>query len=97
MAEIPEGTVARLPSFDGDGYGFGGELVISFGPRAVKLSHRDYDLAALLSAAPDLLMVAEILLASATVEIPCGLIGIAKSAVRKATRHEHEMDDNVAF
>lgn len=38
----------------------------------------------LIASAPDLLLVAELLLCAATIEIPAGLINLAESAVAKA-------------
>ena len=87
--QIEPGRVSRLPSFDGDGYGYGGELVVSFGERSIKLGTRDGELAAALSAMPDLLTVAEMLVAAASVEIPARLISLASVAIAKAKSHEH--------
>ena len=54
MSEFKEGRVTQLPIFHGDGYGFGGALIVSIGNRAIQLGPDDGKLADLLAAAPEL-------------------------------------------
>lgn len=83
---IEPGIVSRLPFFDGDGYSWGGEIIVTFGAQSIKLGARQIELATHLSAAPDLLVIAEMILAAASIEIPSGIVGLAEAAIAKTKR-----------
>ena len=54
MSEFEEGRVTQLPIFHGDGYGFGGALIVSIGNRAIQLGPEDGKLADLLASTPSM-------------------------------------------
>lgn len=58
------GAVSQLPWHDGDGYSWGGDVIVSFGERAINLGNSTHSgetlsLARLIAAAPDLLEAAK--------------------------------------
>lgn len=60
MADIAPGTVIHLPSHSGDGYGWGGGVVVSIGGLAPPIGeHYPQGLPQLLAASPDLLAALE--------------------------------------
>jgi hypothetical protein len=63
MSAHTKGQVSFLPCFSGDGYGYGGGIVVTFGDMSVLLgedsSGRRLELARLIAAAPELLEACE--------------------------------------
>lgn len=58
------GSVSQMPWHDGDGYSWGGDVIVSFGCRAINLGSSGHSgealkLAHLIAAAPELLSVAK--------------------------------------
>ena len=60
MSKHTSGSVSQMPWHDGDGYSWGGDVIVSFGCRAINLGSSGHSgdalkLAHLIAAAPELL------------------------------------------
>jgi|SRR5580693_390101 hypothetical protein len=71
MSELPSGHVSFLPAFTGDGYNYGGGIIVTWGTVSVNLggvdpmrgTYANERLAHVIAAAPDLKAVVEDMLA----------------------------------
>lgn len=93
-AKHTPGVVSQLPWHDGDGYSWGGDIIVSFGDRAINLGNSTHSgetlhLARLIAAAPDLLVAVQRCLnfiegteAELGEKFECG--NLARSAIAKA-------------